>query len=167
MRTTLGALREGGLRAALGHIVLAFVVLCLLAGCSSDVPEALERAPVEPAPSGLSEKIDALARSMGDADAEVWWAKTTGAVIDPYLQQERDEEWESDRPVYVVVLHGEFSELAGDPELGLPGYPPGAEGPYTWILLTMGGASPTYPIDSLQADYEPFPDGLPLAKAER
>jgi hypothetical protein len=34
-------------------------------------------------------------------------------------------------------------------------------------MLTMSGASPTYPTESEQAGYEPFPDGLALSKAER
>jgi len=158
---------EVRLKAMICHVALVLALFVMLGGCGSDVPEALEGAAVEPPPPGLSEKIDTLARSMGDADAEVWWTKTTGAVIDPYLQQEPEEERESNRPVYVVVLHGELSPSSSDPELGLSDYPPGEEGPYQWVMLTMGGASPTYPIDFMQADYEPFPDGLSLSKAER
>jgi hypothetical protein len=123
---------------ALGLALLLTAVVALGCGgeASTDAGQATSPSSSAQPPDWLLERMASLARNAGDAEASAWWTLTTAekaVVVEGDDAPARVAN--PDRPVYVFIVHGDFTRW-------LWSLKPGAPAPeYSWVFELIDAES--------------------------
>ncbi len=97
------------MRAAIS-VTLALLALGAATGCGSATGAAASSSPSPQPPQWLLERMARTAQNAGDSQASAWWALTTAEkAIVVSGEAGSPQNADSQRAVYVVVLHGDFT----------------------------------------------------------
>jgi len=115
--------------------ILMAVAAFLTSGCGASSAAAEASAAPDP-PAWLLEDMTRQARNCGDAHASAWWTLTTAGKAVAVEGGDSDElSSNADRPVYVYVIHGDFTRW-------LWSLPAGGPAPkYSWVVVILDAKS--------------------------